>query len=81
MLNYSHKKRKDIFLSENDFETVLVTFCCCEYGYVCYDLLKRQNQHLFLTIDSTYNMNYGLNETKKMHMYLKNQTEKYTVVE
>ena len=39
------------FLSENDFEAVLATFCCCEYGYVyCYDSLKRHNQHLFLTI-------------------------------
>ena len=38
------------FLSGNDFEAVLATFCCCEYGYACYDWLKRQNQHLFLTI-------------------------------
>ena len=38
------------FLSENDFNAVLATFCCCEYGCACYDLLKRQNQHLFLTI-------------------------------
>ena len=39
------------FLSENDFEAVLATFYCYEYGYVyCYDLLKRDNQHLFLTI-------------------------------
>ena len=37
------------FLSENDYDAVLATFCCCEYGCVCYDLLKRQNQHLFLT--------------------------------
>ena len=39
------------FLSENDFEAVLATFCCYEYGCVyCYDLQKRHNQHLFLTI-------------------------------
>ena len=39
------------FLSENDFEAVLATFCCYEYSYVYYyDLLKRNNQHLFLTI-------------------------------
>ena len=39
------------FLSENDFEPVLATFCCYEYDYIyCYDLLKRHNQHLFLTI-------------------------------
>ena len=53
------------FLSENDFEVVLAAFCCYEYGYVyCYDLLNRHNQHLFLTICSTYNMNDGLNEEK-----------------
>ena len=39
------------FLTENDFEAVLATFCCCEHGYACcYDLLKRQNQYLFLAI-------------------------------
>ena len=39
------------FLSENDFEAALATFCCYEYGYVyCYDLLRRHNQHLFLII-------------------------------
>ena len=39
------------FLSEKDFEAVLATFCCYEYGYIyCYDLVKRYNQHLFLTI-------------------------------
>ena len=39
------------FLHEDDFEAVLITFCCYECGYVyCYNLLKRHNQHLFLTI-------------------------------
>ena len=23
------------FLTENDFEAVLATFCCCEHGYAC----------------------------------------------
>ena len=31
------------FISENDFEAVLATFCRYEYGYVyCHNLLKRQ---------------------------------------
>ena len=39
------------FCSENNFETVLATFCCYECGYVCcYDLLKWHTQHLFLTV-------------------------------
>ena len=39
------------FLVKMTFEAILATFCCCELGYVCcYDLLKRHNQHLFLTI-------------------------------
>ena len=39
------------FLVKMNFEAVLVTFCCCEHGYVCfYELLKRHNQHLFLTV-------------------------------
>ena len=39
------------FLSENDFEAVLATFCYSEYCYVyCYDLLRRHNQQILLTI-------------------------------
>ena len=73
------KQRK--MASENDFEFVLTTFCCYEYGYVyCYDLLIRHNQHLFLTIWQ-YLAYEWWPEWKKMYLFLKNQTEKSTVVE
>ena len=69
------------FLSENDFEAVLATFCCCEHGYVCcYDLLKRHNQHLFLTI-WWYVQYEWWPEWKQIYMYLENQTNKSAVVE
>ena len=36
------------FLSENDFDAVLATFCCCEYGCVCYDLVKKTESAFIL---------------------------------